>query len=63
MTDEERGHFDVLLKWETDGIFPRIYGGIEGPKWYEDEKKRRGITIKPRRIVSLEEFQRGNDAS
>ena len=48
--------FQTLLKWESDGIFPRIYAGTNGPNWYEAEKRRRGITIHPVRIVPWEEF-------
>ena len=48
--------FQTLLRWEHDGIFPRIYGGGSGPAWYEEEKLRRGIIVKPTRIVTPEEF-------
>ena len=48
--------FQVLLRWEGEGIFPRIYGDSGEPNWYREEKHRRGIHVQPRRIVPWEEF-------
>ena len=52
-------NFQTLLRWESEGIFPRIYGDSGGPDWYREEKRRRGLDVQPPRIVPLEEFVTG----